>query len=90
MSLGTHGEIMPIFVYIRETSLDDTIGNRGCGVCVSGRLHIYGKLTDVALPEKIALTGRGQVTRKFPIDFIFDAAHGDESGDNASPTACLH
>lgn len=47
----------------------------------------FGKLTDGALPKVIGLSFGGLVAWKLPIDFVFDAAHGDECSDNTSPTA---
>jgi hypothetical protein len=45
------------------------------------------KLTDNSLPEVIALSGGRQVSRKFPVDLIFDAGHCDERGNDARPAA---
>lgn len=52
--------------------------------------HIFGKLTNDALPEVVGLALGGLITRELPIDFVFYAAHGDGCSDNTSPTACLH
>lgn len=51
---------------------------------------MFGMPTDVALPEVISLGFGSLVAREFPINFIFDAAHGDECSDNTSPTASFH
>lgn len=50
----------------------------------------FGKLTDDALPEVVGLAFGGLVARELPVNFIFDAAHGDEGGDHTSPTARFH
>lgn len=54
------------------------------------REGMFGKLTDDALPKVVSLTFGGFVPRELPIDFVFDAAHGDECSDNTSPTAGFH
>jgi len=51
---------------------------------------MFGKPTDVALPEVVSLCFGSLVARELPINFIFDAAHGDECGDNTSPTTSFH
>ena len=51
--------------------------------------HWEWEPTDVTLPVEICLT-RGRVgTREFPVDLVLDVAHGDESGHDTIPTACL-
>lgn len=57
---------------------------------VNKKRECFGKLTDDALPVVIGLTFGGLVTRKLPVNFVFDAAHCDERSDNTSPTTGLH
>lgn len=53
-------------------------------------LRIDRELTYVTLPVEICLA-RGCIgAREFPVDLVLDVAHGDESGHNTIPTACLH
>jgi len=46
--------------------------------------------TGVALPKVVRLCGRGGVAGEFPVDFVLDIAHGDESDNNTPPTTGLH
>jgi len=48
------------------------------------------KPTNVSLPKIVRLTGSRVGTGKFPVDFILDVTHRDESDNNTTPTPCLH
>lgn len=51
---------------------------------------MFSKLTDIALPKVVSLTLGGLIARELPIDFIFDAAHGNECSNYTIPTTGFH
>jgi len=51
----------------------------------SAGLNNPKELTNNTLPEVIGLSCGRLVTRKFPVNLIFDAGHCDERGNDARP-----
>ena len=46
-------------------------------------------LTDITLPEEVALAFSDIITGKLPVDLVLDIGHGDERGHDARPAASL-
>ena len=45
---------------------------------------------NMTLPEIVSLSFSGGGTGEFPVYFVLDVTHSDESGDNAGPSTGLH